>query len=290
MESENLRHRITDQFSGHGQRADIWRGFDLILNTDSFLNLGYSPWYQPHFLGSSQLRLASKIGGHLDSRLEETEGAQLVDVGCGRGGPAIHLSNQFGFDVTGIDLVPFNVAQATHNAREHNANAQFIVGDATALPFDPGLTTACTAIDSLVYVPDRPKAISEIAEVLTTDGIVVISDLLRRSDCNKPDHQAVATFADAWDMPSLGTDDGYRQMLVEAGFSLHLVEDITPNSVGRFRKWTTLFLRLFASPIRPLLDHLLRQCGLDLSAVISQVRAAHHAIPRLKHAIYVGRK
>lgn len=149
---------------------------------------------------------------------------------------------------------------------------------------------ACTAIDSLVYVPDRSKAISEIADVLTTDGVVVISDLLRRSDCNKRDHQAIATFADAWDMPSLETDDGYRQMLVDAEFILHLVEDITPHSVGRFRKWTPLFLRLFASPIRPFLEHLLRQFGLDSSAVLSQVRAAHQALPRLKHVIYVAQR
>lgn len=290
MAPADLRERITDQFSGRGTRADIWRGFDLILDTEAFLNLGYSPRHQPHFIGSSQLRLAAKIGEHLDSQLQGTNGSPLLDVGCGRGGPAVYLSNQFGFDTTGIDLVPFNVAQAAQNARKHDADAQFTVGDAAALPFDPETMTACTAIDSLVYVPDRSGAVSEFADVLTPGGVVVISDLLRRSDRKEHQQQAVARFADEWDMPSPGTEEEYRRMLVDAGFSLRRIEDITGHSVGRFRKWTTLFLGLLASPVRPLVVRLLRRYGLDVSAVLAQIRAAHRALPHLKHVICIGRK
>lgn len=89
-------------------------------------------------------------------------------------------------------------------------------------------------------------------------------------------------------MPSLGTGEEYRQLLVDVGFSLQRVEDITAHSVGRFRKWTVQFLGLFARPVHPLIIRLLRRFGLDSSAVLSQVRGAHRAVPHLKHVIYIG--
>ncbi|WP_233547761.1 MULTISPECIES: class I SAM-dependent methyltransferase [Haloferacaceae] len=236
-----------------------------------------------------QLRLEAKIGKCLDIHLQETTGYPLLDVGCGRGGPAVDLANEFGFDVIGVDLVPFNTTQAVQNANKHDADAQFVVGDATALPFDAETMTACTAIDSLVYVPDRNSAVSEIADVLTSTGVVVISNLLRRIGGSEQGQRAVERFADEWDMPPLGTEEEYEQMLVDVGFSLQRVEDITASSVGRFRKWTTLFLGLVASPARPLITYLLQQLGLDTSALPPQVRVAHQALPHLKHVVYIGR-
>lgn len=92
MAPDHLRDRITEQFSYGGERADIWRAFDRLLDTDEFLNLGYSDWYQPHILGSSQRRLATKVGATLGAHLPMMEGVRLLDVGSGRGGPAIHLA------------------------------------------------------------------------------------------------------------------------------------------------------------------------------------------------------
>lgn len=290
MDPMDLRDRITDQFSYHGDRADVWRGFDLLLDTESYLNLGYSRWYQPHFVGSSQRRLAAKIGRLLESQLHSTANVRLLDIGCGRGGPAIHLATRFGFRVTGLDLVPYNVTRATDNARERGADARFVVGDATRLPFESESVRACTAIDSLVYVPERSTAISELSDVLAPDGVVVCSDLVTGSDLAESDRQVVTEFADTWDMPPPGTIDEYKRMFTDAGLALRRVEDVTRHSVGRFRKWTTPFLGLLDGPARPLLVRLLRWYGLTPSRVLSQVRRAHRALPHLKHAVFVARK
>jgi hypothetical protein len=68
MASKPLRERIVDQFSYQGEHADVWKGFDLLLETEEFLNLGYSKPYRPQFLGSSQRRLATEIGAGLADR------------------------------------------------------------------------------------------------------------------------------------------------------------------------------------------------------------------------------
>jgi ubiquinone/menaquinone biosynthesis C-methylase UbiE len=285
MDPPPIRRRIAEQFSYRGERADVWRAFDFVLDTDAFLNLGFSERYRPHLLGSPQRRLADQVGERLAARLPTTTGTRLLDVGCGRGGPAITLAERFGFDVFGIDLVPYNVKRARENARDRAVDAEFVVGDATQLPFAPGSFAACAAVDSLVYVPDRAAVFSALADVLDSDGVLVVSDLLTRSGLDGRERGLVESFATAWDMQPPGTFTGYRRALEAAGFAVEPFEDITANSVGRFRKWTTAFLALARSPLGPLLSRLLRAAGLDPERITTQVRRAHAALPYLRHGI-----
>ena len=288
MDQSTLRHRITDQFSYRGERADIWRAFDLLFDTDEFLNLGYSEWYQPHIAGSSQRRLVTEVGSRVASHLPTTDGVRLLDVGCGRGGPALHLAYQFGFNVTGVDLVPYNIQMATENARGKHLDSEFIIGDATQLPFTRDSFTACTAIDALVYLPERNRVFATVADTLEPEAVLVVSDLVMQSDVTETERRLVDSFADAWDMPSLGTVEGYKAALDETSFELKAVEDITKHSVGRFRKWTTLYLQLLTSPLRALIERLLGAYDLDPPAITEQVRKAHHALPFLRHVIFVA--
>ncbi|MBP2252534.1 MULTISPECIES: class I SAM-dependent methyltransferase [Halobacteriales] len=289
MDQSTLRNRITDQFSYRGERADIWRAFDLLLDTDEFLNLGYSEWYQPHIVGSSQRRLVTEVGSRVSSHLSATDGVRLLDVGCGRGGPAIHLADRFGFRVTGLDLVPYNLKRATENARGKCVETDFVGGDATQLPFATDSFTACTAIDALVYLPDRNSVFAAVADVLEPEGVLVLSDLVVQSDVTETERRFVDSFADAWDMPSIGAVEQYTAGLEDANLELKTVENITNHSVGRFRKWTTLYLQLLGSPIRSLIERLLRAYDLDPTAITEQVRAAHRALPFLQHVILVAK-
>jgi MPBQ/MSBQ methyltransferase len=290
MDQNRLRDRIIDQFSYRGERADIWRVFDLLLDTDEFLNLGYSEWYQSHVVGSSQRRLVTEIGSKLASHLPATDGVRLLDVGCGRGGPAIHLADRFGFHVTGLDLVPYNVKRATENVREKPLTTEFVVGDATNLPFATESFAACTAIDALVYLPSRKAVFDTVADVLESKGIIVFSDLVMRSDVSGTQRGLVTSFADAWDMPPVGSVEQYKRALDDTALELSEIDDITRHSVGRFRKWTTLFRWLVSSPMGFLIERLLRVYGLDPSTIINQVDHAHNALPYLQHVILVARK
>ncbi|WP_251341769.1 class I SAM-dependent methyltransferase [Haloplanus halophilus] len=289
MGRDDLRERIADQFSYRGERADVWRGFDLVLDTDAFLNLGYSPWYLPHVVGSSQSRLARVVGRRLAAALPETAGVRLLDVGCGRGGPAVHLADRFGFDVVGVDLVSYNVRRAADTAAGR-PDAAFVVGDATRLPVRSDALPACTAVDALVYVPEKAAVFAELARVLEPDGVAVCSDLVARSDLDDADRAAVDAFADAWDMPPLPTVDAYRAAVDGAGLTVRSVEDLTANSVGRFRRWTTLYLGLAGAFDGRPLAALLRRFGLDPSAVTEQVRRAHEALPDLRHVVVVAER
>lgn len=282
MTGDRLHERITNQFSYRGEHADIWTAFDRVLNTDAFLNLGYSEWYQPHVLGSSQRRLAAKIGAELAPRLPDRETIHLLDIGSGRGGPTIGLAETVDVTMMGIDLVPYNVATARANAAAREIPVEFLVGDATRLPIATASVAGCTAIDSIVYMPNKVTIFKELARVLKDDGVLAVSDLLLRDNASRSATDAVADFAAAWDMPLLTTVDQYLAYLKYAGFAIEDVQDITANSVGRFRKWTTLYFVLDAHA-PSLVERLLTRWGMDRQAVTDQIRDAHRALPHLRH-------
>lgn len=296
---EALRRRVIEQFSDTDERAAIWRGFEKFLPTGAYLNLGYSPRYLPTLVGDSQARLADRLADGLSARLEDSAGARLLDLGCGRGGPARRFTER-GFDVTGLDLVPYNVTLARANARPRGPDAragsgrpplppQFLVGDATALPFDDGVFDACAAVDSLVYLSDEGAAFAEIGRVLDDGGWVAVADLLAAEDAPPGVADRLDDFAAAWDTAPIAPSGEYFDSMRRAGFTVETVEDVTPNSVGRFRKWSKLFLALADGPASKPLRTLLRRWGVEPEAAVAQVRSAHRALPHLEHVIVYAR-
>lgn len=281
-----LRRRVVDQFSYAGEGAAIWRAFDRVLPTREYLNLGYSPWYLPVVVGDSQARLAGGLSDGLAERAGDPTGVRLLDVGCGRGGPARQFADR-GFAVTGLDLVAYNVALARTNAGP--ASGAFVVGDATALPFADDAFGACVAVDSLVYLPDEGAAFEEAARVLEPGGWLAVADLLACGDAPPGAGEALDAFADAWDTAPVVPAGAYRERLQAAGFTVETVEDVTANSTGRFRKWSRAFLALVDGPAGRALRALLRRWGVDVEAAVAQVRAAHRALPYLRHQVVYGR-
>lgn len=290
---ESLRRRVVEQFSGAGERAAIWRGFERFLPTAEYLNLGYSPRFVPTLVGDSQARLAGKLADGLAARVDDPTGARLLDLGCGRGGPA-RTFDERGFAVTGLDLVHHNVSLARANTREEGGarerqRPRFLVGDGTVLPFRDDAFAACVAVDSLVYVPDEATAFAEIARVIDERGWLASADLLADDDAPPGADEALGAFADAWDLAPIATEEGYLDRLRSAGFTVESVADVTANSVGRFRTWSGLFLAMVDGPTGGPLRALLRRWGVAPDPAVAQVRAAHRALPHLRHVIVYAR-
>lgn len=288
MTDRDRADRLRAQFGGNddSDSAAIWEAFALLLDTEHFLNLGYSPWYLPHAVGSSQRRMTLQLGRRLGHRLGYTAGVSLLDVGCGRGGPSVDLVRNFGFDVTGIDLVDHNVALARRNAAAAGVDAAFLTGSATRLPIASDSVQACVLVDAAPYVGDKRALLSELARVLEPGGVLALSDLLQGSDA---DSAAVKRFTETWDMGSLATLDDYREAVRESGFVARRYEDVTPHSVGRLGFWADLFLALEQTSLRTVADTLLGRAGVDLDAVTEQVRATRPALGDLRHYVVTAR-
>ena len=288
MSRRDLADRIVEQFSESGDRTDAWRAFDLCLPTEQFLNLGHSKRHQTHLLGSPQKRLVERVIAELDAMDDAWNDHRLLDLGCGRGGTAAHLAATYEVAVVGVDLVAYNVALASRQTAHVTPRPRVLTGDATNLPFADDAFSAGVAIDTIVYMPDKRGVFDELERVIEPGGVCVISDLLASPESETGD-PALSQFATDWDMPTPWSSDRYLRTIEESDLDVHTVLDLTPNSVGGFKKWTTLFLFVADGPLGGLLDRSLARRGIDPERLVSQVRSAHDALSDLRHVLVTVR-
>jgi len=279
--------RLAAQFGESEQRSDVWRALDLVLPTDAYLNMGYSRAWQTHLIGSPQRRLVERARSELSSLDPYWHEGRVLDLGCGRGGATRDVAARYAANVVGIDIVPDNVAIArrhsTSDGAEPTAVPSFVAGDATRLPFDRDAFGACLSLDAIVYEPEKERLFGELARVLAPRGSGVVSDLLVAPGV--VDDRTLARFRDAWDMPPLWTRHAYREAIEAADLSAPLITDISAYSVRRFRAWTRRYLAIADGPLGRLLERTLVHLGIDPEMVIEQVRAAHDALPALRHVL-----
>ncbi|MGH9225110.1 MAG: class I SAM-dependent methyltransferase [Acidimicrobiales bacterium] len=99
-------------------------------------------------------------------------GQRVLDVACGTGIVARTAADLVAPDgtIVGLDL---NEAMLTV-ARRVRPHIEFHQGDASALPFpDESFDTVLCQM-ALMFFPDRPKALREMARVVTTEGTVAV--------------------------------------------------------------------------------------------------------------------
>lgn len=108
-----------------------------------------------------------------DARLHA--GMNVLDLGSGTGYPALLGAQTVGTtgSVVGMDLAEHMLAAADRKAKRLGlTNVSFRTGDVTSLPFEPNSFDAVTSRFCLMFLPEIPKAASEIARVLKPGGWV----------------------------------------------------------------------------------------------------------------------
>lgn len=108
--------------------------------------------------------------------------AHWLEVACGASMVGRTVAPRVG-SLHGVDLTPAMVAKAREEAaREEITNAEFEVGDATALPFDDASFDGAFTRFSLHHIPAPQRVVEEMARVVRPGGFVVVSDHARDDD------------------------------------------------------------------------------------------------------------
>ena len=103
---------------------------------------------------------------------------RALDIGTGAGVLALALAPLVR-TVVGVDLVPELLEAARRDAP---ANATFVEGDATSLPFDDGYFDVATTRRTLHHMRRPELAIAELARVTVPGGRIVVEDQLAPAD------------------------------------------------------------------------------------------------------------
>ncbi len=148
--------------------------------------------------------------------------SRVLDVGTGRGFGAVYLANEFGCNVTGIDISKAMLSEARHlKANLRRGKARFIYSSLkehhTARPFD-----LICCFDVLGFVPDKRDSIAHLAGLLKNNGVMVTSDYFYKKKT-----PAVLKLVRAWGLRSLGSHDSLKRDIAAAGLKLLRYEDTT---------------------------------------------------------------
>jgi SAM-dependent methyltransferase len=118
-----------------------------------------------HLIGTQIVVVAELLIESLD--LHATE--NVLDVATGSGNAALAAARR-GTTVVGIDYVPSLLERARLCAAAESLQAEFLQGDAEALPFEDGTFDVVTSVFGAMFAPDQRRTAAELVRVCRPGG------------------------------------------------------------------------------------------------------------------------
>jgi len=162
-------------------------------------------------------------------------GLDVLDIGCGIGGPARTLAAEFGCHVTGIDLTAAFVSAAIMLTEcvGMSATCAFREGSATAIPAADASFDCVWSQNMLMNVADKATFFAEVARVLKPGGLFAFETVL--SGNGAPIHLP-AFWASRAELSHLVSRDELVRLLATAGLEGHALDDTTADVIAQGKK------------------------------------------------------
>jgi len=152
----------------------------------------------------------------------------VLDVGCGAGGPDHVLMALGAATVTGVDVVPHLIEMAATNGAHspHAGGLEFkIIEPEAPLPFADTSFDVVFTKDAWLHVIDKPDLLGEVHRVLRPGGRLAASDWLKGTE---PYSNEMLYFIELEGIPyHQVTLDAYEEMLAATGFADIRAQDTT---------------------------------------------------------------
>jgi len=180
---ENLNKSIENHYLKEGLYEDI-------INRLKEQNIALDNVKRSDIAGADEFHVRGATVSKELANSININGLNVLDVGCGLGGPCRMLADEYNCRTTGIDLSNEYIRTATKLSELVNLNDKttFIQGDATELPFNDKTFDVVWTQHVQMNIPNKKKFYSEINRVLKTGGYFLFYDILRKgnSEVNYP--------------------------------------------------------------------------------------------------------
>lgn len=172
---------IEKHYEKNGLYEDIIRKLkDKGINTDDVKRSDIAGVDEFHVRGAAVSReLANSI---------DINGKNVLDVGCGLGGPSRLLADEYNCKVTGIDMCEEYIKTATELSTLLGLDNKttYMLGDATNLPFEDESFDVVWTQHVQMNIADKHGFYSEIKRVLAKDGYLVYYDVFGSNNITFP--------------------------------------------------------------------------------------------------------
>jgi len=157
---------------------------------------------------------------HVAKVLDIKSSDLILDAGCGVGGTAIWIVENYGADVMGITIVDKQVRLAKKYAikRKVDKKAIFSFGDYTATGYSDSSFDKIYAIESVCHAIDKEAFIKEAYRILKPGGKLCVCDYFINNLVSASDKKDYALFCDGWAMPDLPYKTSFESLLSKNGF------------------------------------------------------------------------
>jgi tocopherol O-methyltransferase len=189
------------------------------------LHHGY--WDGPLSPARAQVRLMERLA----ETAQIPRGASVLDIGCGLGGSAFWLANEFGCEVTGLTVSPVQARMAKRKAKARGLSnrVDFQVQDANQWQPRPGSVDVVWIMESSEHFRDKKDFFARCACALKPGGVLAVCAWLRRDgpSPSRAEEELVAKIGEAMLSASLDGLSDYQRWMGEAGLVVLKAEDIT---------------------------------------------------------------
>lgn len=192
------------------------------------LHHGVSPGWRHEARALASLeRMVSLLGLH--------PGERLLDIGCGYGGPALHLTRRHGLRVVGITL---SAAQAHRAGRlaaaePDGAAPRFLRADWLHSPFAPSSFDVALSVECYEHVADKPAYWSELSRVLVPGGRAVVAAWCAGENPNdRQQGRLLDPIRRSARLACLQTEEEIVASVEAAGFEVSALEDWSREVIG----------------------------------------------------------
>ncbi len=205
------------------------------------LHHGY--WEDGESIERAQIKLMEKLA----EKARIPRGARVLDIGCGLGGSAFWLANQYDCRVTGLTISPVQARMATKKAKATRLadRIQFQVTDANEWQPEPESVDAVWIMESSEHFRDKKSFFARCASALKPGGVLAVCAWLRGEQSTPDKYQElVATIGEAMLSASLDTLSQYAAWIREANLQVETAIDITKHVAPTWEHCYRMALRL----------------------------------------------
>jgi ubiquinone/menaquinone biosynthesis C-methylase UbiE len=163
--------------------------------------------------------------------------SNVLEIGCGAGGCALHFAATIGCRVTGIEINPHGIRSARQSAAAQQLaeRVQFIEHDAVAaLPFPDQSFNAAYSNDAFCHIPNRLGLLRECHRVLKPGGRLLFSDALVVSGALSNQEIAARSSIGYYVFVPRGENE---RIIREAGLTLVQAQETTERAAAISQRW-----------------------------------------------------